>query len=175
MDVLRSKTMFKQWIIQIKAFIIGFSGVQLKPSRGPYADYYSVQFSYQVSRGVSIEVDLLVSPYWNDQHEFYNFLRQVPQGERIRYSYMRGIMCSKIKPFSIVTVLVLQSGRDSFSRSKKIKYNTYNESESNLCYVPPGSERVHSSSKGLEKQRVGRECGRKAKVISTVTAGCKGL
>ena len=119
--------MFKQWIIQLKAFIIGFPGVQLKPSRSPYADYYSVQFSYQVSIGVSIEVDLLVSPYWNDQHEFYNFLRQVPQEERIRYSYMRGTICSKTKPFLYVTVtaLVLQSGRDSFSRSKKIKYNSY--------------------------------------------------
>ena len=83
-DVLRSPTMFAPWISQLKAFIIGFPGVQLKPSHSPYADYYSVQFSYQVSRGVSIDVDLLVSPYWNNQHEFYNFLREVPQGERIR-------------------------------------------------------------------------------------------
>ena len=99
MDVLMSQTMFKQWIVQLKAFIIDFPGVQLKPSRSPYADYYSVQFSYQVSREVSIEVDLLVSPYWNNQHEFYNFLRQVPHGERMWYSYMRGTNVAKSSPF----------------------------------------------------------------------------
>ena len=69
MDVLRSRTMFKPWISQLKAFIQHFPGVQLMNYRGERAELYSVQFSYEISRGILIEVDLLVSPYWNRSEE----------------------------------------------------------------------------------------------------------
>jgi hypothetical protein len=29
-----------------------------------------------------VEVDLLVSPYWSDQHELYRFLQRVPKEKR---------------------------------------------------------------------------------------------
>ena len=32
-----------------------------------------------------IDVDLLVSPYWSDQHEFYQFLRGASAKERNKY------------------------------------------------------------------------------------------
>ena len=83
MDVLMSPTMFKPWISQLKAFIQHFPGVQLH-DRGEKAEFYSVQFSYEISRGILIEVDLLVSPYWNRPEDFYKFLREVPDAERMR-------------------------------------------------------------------------------------------
>ena len=32
-----------------------------------------------------IDVDLLVSPYWNTPAEFYNFLRHIPKEKRSMY------------------------------------------------------------------------------------------
>jgi hypothetical protein len=85
MDVLRSPTMFKPWISQLKEFMQDFPGVQLH-YHGEKAESYSVQFSYEISRGILIEVDLLVSPYWNRPEDFYKFLREVPHAERKSYS-----------------------------------------------------------------------------------------
>ena len=75
--------MFKPWISQLKAFMQKFQGVHLH-YRGEKAELYSVQFSYEISRGISIEVDLLVSPYWEHPEEYYDFLREVPHGECIK-------------------------------------------------------------------------------------------
>ena len=75
--------MFKPWISQLKAFMQIFQGVHLH-YRGEKAELYSVQFSYEISRGISIEVDLLVSPYWEHPEDYYHFLREVPHGERIK-------------------------------------------------------------------------------------------
>ena len=83
MDVLMSLTMSKPWISQLKEFMQDFPGVQLH-YRGEMAESYSVQFSYEISRGILIEVDLLVSPYWNRPEDFYKFLREVPHAKRMR-------------------------------------------------------------------------------------------
>jgi hypothetical protein len=85
LDVLSSGSMFRPWIAQLKAFIKQARGVTLY-YRGERAENFSVQFSYEMSPGVSIDVDLLVSPYWNYPQNFYEFLRSVPPGDRIKYS-----------------------------------------------------------------------------------------
>ena len=82
MDVLRSPTMFKPWISQLKAFIQHFPGVQLN-YRGERAEFYSLQFSYKISRGILIEVDLLVSPYWNRPEDFYMHISEESSTFRI--------------------------------------------------------------------------------------------
>ena len=75
--------MFKPWISQLKAFMQKFQGVYLL-NFSKNAELYSVQFSYEISRGISIEVDLLVSPYWEHSEDYYDFLREVPHGQRMK-------------------------------------------------------------------------------------------
>ena len=41
----------------------------------------SVQFRVQYE-GVILEIDLLVSPFWDTPHDFYQFLRSIPKGRR---------------------------------------------------------------------------------------------
>ena len=41
----------------------------------------SVQFTYK-----GVEVDLLVSPYWNTSQEFYQFLNKIPRERRGMYA-----------------------------------------------------------------------------------------
>ena len=79
-DVLLSPTMFQPWLSQLKQFIDRIQGFTLKYPRS--VDRLSVQFSYEVSHGLLIDVDLLVSPYWNEPQDFYDFLRQVPRDDR---------------------------------------------------------------------------------------------
>ena len=77
-DVLQSGRMFKPWISQLEEFIQGFEDVAV---RG--ANEFSVSFSYKTSQGL-LDVDLLVSPYWNHPRDFYQFLREVRKQERIK-------------------------------------------------------------------------------------------
>ena len=45
----------------------------------------SVQFRFtHPNTSIPLDVDLLVSPYWENEHEFYRFLRKVPHLERPR-------------------------------------------------------------------------------------------
>ena len=74
-DVMYSRRMFGPWIDFIRR-VKGFS-VQ-------HADLFSVSFSYEVSQGLSLEVDLLVSPYWDTPQDFYQFPREIPKQERIK-------------------------------------------------------------------------------------------
>ena len=74
-----SGKMFRPWISQLEEFICRVKGVSVQ-----HADFFSVNFSYEVSQGLSLEVDLLVSPYWSTPQEFYQFLREVPKQERIK-------------------------------------------------------------------------------------------
>ena len=71
--------MFKKWISQLKEFIQHVRGVKLK--RGN--ECLSVAFSYKVTEDISLEVDLLVSPFWEHPDNFYQFLRTVPERDRI--------------------------------------------------------------------------------------------
>ena len=62
-----------------------FEGVSVRR-----ADNFSVNFSYKVSQGLSIDVDLLVSPYWSTPQDFYQFLREdVQRKERIKLVCVR--------------------------------------------------------------------------------------
>ena len=62
---------FRPWLQLLKTFLERtlYISVEMFP--------HSVQFDY-VHRGCTLEVDLLVSPYWNNQKEFYSFLKSVP-------------------------------------------------------------------------------------------------
>ena len=81
MDVLQNiDTMFRPWISKLKPFIKQIQGVTVK-SRD---ENFLVQFTYQVPQEMSISVDLLISPHWSDQHEFYKFLRSVRKDDRIK-------------------------------------------------------------------------------------------
>ena len=69
--------MFQPWISQLKDFIKQLEGVELKQHHSKCAEYYSVEFTYEVSDDESLEVDLLVSPYWDTPKDFYDFLKTV--------------------------------------------------------------------------------------------------
>ena len=56
----RSRTMFKPWISQLKALMQDITSVRLH-YRGEKADYYSMQFYYEISRGVPALLGPLVS------------------------------------------------------------------------------------------------------------------
>ena len=82
--MLQSGRMFEPWLRQLKEFIDEMDGVTLK-RQSPNAKQFSVQFFFDVNhRGSPIDVDLLISPYWNNPEEFYNFLKGVPKEERMK-------------------------------------------------------------------------------------------
>ncbi len=66
---------FKPWVEQLHKF--------LKNELGHNYNYTgmtqrSVQFNYKGK----VDVDLLVSPYWANQHSLYRFLQSIPQQKR---------------------------------------------------------------------------------------------
>ena len=80
-EVLRrpKETQFQPWLEKLDTF--------LRNALGRNYNYtgmtpHSVQFHYKKM----VEVDLLVSPYWKDQHELYRFLQVVPQDKRKMYT-----------------------------------------------------------------------------------------
>ena len=68
---------FQSWVRELHAFLsskLGHNyGHQGMTKR-------SVQFVYKGR----VEVDLLVSPYWENQHKLYRFLQSLPQEKRSR-------------------------------------------------------------------------------------------
>ena len=67
---------FKRWVDMLKVFME--EEFSLTTSTPGY-NHRSVQFDIRY-RNESLQVDLLVSPYWgNDPEEFYNFLRRIPK------------------------------------------------------------------------------------------------
>lgn len=69
---------FEQWIIQLRSFVEKQLGIRCK-ARG--YNHRSVQFVVD-RNGLPLEVDLLVSPYWNSPDEFYRFLGTVQKKQR---------------------------------------------------------------------------------------------
>jgi hypothetical protein len=80
-DVLEYEDKFEPWTSQLKSFIERVRGVTMR-SRSLE---YSVQFAFNY-RGMSIDVDLLVSPYWESPDEFYDFLKDIPHEDRPQFS-----------------------------------------------------------------------------------------
>ena len=62
---------FKEWIGLLKSFVERNFTHKCKTTGR------SVQFTYK-----SVEVDLLVSPYWNTAQEFFQFLKTIPKERR---------------------------------------------------------------------------------------------
>ena len=79
-EVLRQRNEFQPWIKKLHAFLSRELGHNYNYT---IMTLCSVQFCY---KGM-VEVDLLVSPYWSDQHELYRFLQGVPQNKRSMYAY----------------------------------------------------------------------------------------
>ena len=75
--MLEYEDKFEPWTSQLKSFIERVRGVTMR-SRSLE---YSVQFAFNY-RGMSIDVDLLVSPYWESPDEFYDFLKDIPHEDR---------------------------------------------------------------------------------------------
>ena len=63
---------YKTWLTLLKSFIASEPNVS-NVSYNPWL----VQFPFQY-RGVRLDVDLLVSPYWDTPQDFYEFLRRIP-------------------------------------------------------------------------------------------------
>ena len=110
--------MFQPWLSQLKQFIDRIQGFTLKFPRS--VDRFSVQFSYEVSHRLLIDVDLLVSPYWNEPQDFYDFLRQVPRDDRQSLSVQFHVYIIMIATTDIVSVHQNSSG--SFSVDLKTRY-----------------------------------------------------
>ena len=69
-DVLYSRSLFQPWLTKLHNFLRTKSGYSFKQMRK-----HSLQFTYKGK----VDVDLLVSPYWEDKDEFYTFLQdEVP-------------------------------------------------------------------------------------------------
>ena len=72
-EVLQSRSLFQPWLKKLHAFLQKKEGYSFKKMTKR-----SVQFRYKDK----VDVDLLVSPYWNNKHEFYSFLRdEVPRDQ----------------------------------------------------------------------------------------------
>ena len=70
--------MFKKWLQKLDQFL----ELQLRTSYvKTRMTLRSVQFTFKDK----IEVDLLVSPYFEKPKDFYEFLKSVPHDERDRY------------------------------------------------------------------------------------------
>lgn len=68
---------YQAWLGKLQHFLQQSLGRKFKLDQlTPHA----VQFQYDGK----IDVDLLLSPYWSNQHQLYNFLRQVPEANRFR-------------------------------------------------------------------------------------------
>lgn len=67
---------FGKWLDQLETFLERQPKVVITKRTK-----FSVQFKFDDI----IDVDLLVSPYWNNQHDFYDFLRGVPKEERYEW------------------------------------------------------------------------------------------
>ena len=68
--------MFTKWLIPLQDFIEKTFSLKTKKTKR------SVQFRFRDL----IDVDLLLSPYWEDQHEFYTFLKGIPRRQRDGYT-----------------------------------------------------------------------------------------
>ena len=72
--MLQSASLFQPWLRKLHAFLKHKWGYSFKKMTKR-----SVQFRYKDK----VDVDLLVSPYWNSKDEFYEFLRdEVPCDRR---------------------------------------------------------------------------------------------
>ena len=74
-DAVYHENGFKRWVDMLKVFMEEEFKLTAKT---PGHNNRSVQFVFTYG-DVSLQVDLLVSPYWNDPEEFYNFLRRIPK------------------------------------------------------------------------------------------------
>ena len=91
---------YRAWLGKLQHFLQQSLGRKFKLDQlTPHA----VQFEYDGK----IDVDLLLSPYWSDQHQFYDFLRQVPEANRFRLAtcieyclYVCDVECCTIR-FSV--------------------------------------------------------------------------
>lgn len=68
---------YQAWLEKLKHFLQQSLGRKFKLDQ---LTLHAVQFEYEGK----IDVDLLLSPYWSDPHQLYDFLRQVPEAKRFR-------------------------------------------------------------------------------------------
>ena len=74
---MTSGELFKPWLKKLHDFLQNTLG--LRNYRFIRMTQRSVQFNYKEK----VDVDLLLSPYWNNKDEFYTFLlREVPSYQR---------------------------------------------------------------------------------------------
>ena len=90
---------FGNWTSQLKVFIEKEFGIK---SYTPGYNTRSVQFKY-LHNGVNLSVDLLVSPFWSDPREFYQFLVPLSRERRkmwvIYSSYNQYVMTVIVELF----------------------------------------------------------------------------
>ena len=80
-DVLaQGSEMFQPWLTKLDRFLQAHLGQSYKKT---HMTKRSVQFEYR-----GIEVDLLVSPYYASQHDFYQFLKTIHPSERERWEVL---------------------------------------------------------------------------------------
>ena len=70
-------SMFKKWLDKLDRFLQGHFHRNYQKTN---MTKHSVQFRFQNT----IDVDLLVSPYYESAHDFYTFLKTIDRSERDR-------------------------------------------------------------------------------------------
>lgn len=79
---------YTSWLSKLEWFLKETLGRRLDRqsfTKTPHA----VQFKYN---GM-IDVDLLLSPFWNDHYEVYDFLKSVPEAKRFRWVITINYVC----------------------------------------------------------------------------------
>lgn len=77
-EVVHREDGFKKWVDMLKAFMVEEFH---RPAHTPGRNHRLVRFDI-TNDDVTLQVDLLVSPYWNYPKDFYNFLRHIPKEKR---------------------------------------------------------------------------------------------
>ena len=72
---------FRKWLTPLRQFLKAKLKDDYKATK---TTKRSIQFKY---KGL-IDVDLLVSPYWETADDFYDFLKGIPRGKRARYPHI---------------------------------------------------------------------------------------
>ena len=179
-DVIESSG-FRHYLTQLDTFLKENLGprfyIQSEKDKQALTRWRSVQFSYKGK----VNVDLLVSPYWKDQFEFYQFLQTTANKSKwVQTLYYSSMDIFNFFDIYRYTVFAAKWQVQFFKHRPPEVYTlgfTYIQYNTFVCTYMYIGQGIYSSSKGMEKQDVakGAKWSRQAKLIPHVTPGPQGI